>query len=47
METQAVIKHHKEVHSFYLFILIIFIAIVVLQPLSMLAVVFVNASLGA
>lgn len=37
------IKHGKEVHSFYLFILIIAFSIIVLQPLAMLAAVLLQA----
>lgn len=45
METPAEIKHHKEVHSFYMFILIVSFGIIVLQPLSMLLVMFLQATM--
>lgn len=36
-------SHNNEVKNFYVFVGIIAFAIVVLQPLSMLAVMFINA----
>jgi hypothetical protein len=42
METPSEIKHHKEVHSFYMFVAIISFTIVVLQPISMLLAMIVN-----
>lgn len=40
-----VIKHGKEVHSFYLFVLIVSFGILILQPLTMLAVMFLQATM--
>lgn len=46
IETPVVIKHHKEVHSFYIFVAILTLAIVILQPLAMMMVIFLQALLS-
>ncbi len=44
METiSSEIKHHKEVHSFYICIGIIAFTLIFLQPLAMLTVIFAQA----
>lgn len=47
METHTDTMAHNEVKSFYLFVGIIAFAIVVLQPLAMLLVIFMQATLQA
>ena len=37
--TGAEVKHYKEVHSFYMFITIIVIGILLLQPISMVLLI--------
>jgi len=45
MESITEIKHGKEVHSFYIFVLVVSFGILILQPIAMLAVMFLQATM--